>query len=700
MWVVTITVTTVIADLIAGFLKSIVQSVAKHYNIPEDDAKVVVTNKLIDVAALVGVGTGALYSKLGVKAVDYLGIKGATAAKRALSASAATKVAATDANAAASIGLGKKMWSALAAFPATQVLMFVMIGQNIGDWYFFKTGLFIQTVNGIFGNGTVAAPDTSSGATGFSKPDFIAYAAAVEAQGVAAISAPSAKILAQYSRDDLAKLLTWLYGQQLLAGLSTGNKAVEAAAQPYLIMQPKSGQYAASLYDQVAQAQSPSPSVSSAPVAKATVSVSKATTTSAPKIFTGVISQGTLGAATSFAPRPDDLISSLSELESAAANNLAPFIASLPGRIKYEIKIVSSVTGSDGFTQRGTTQRIQIDTFANGQPKYKTVTNRFAVMTLYIVNKSGGKTKLADITLGPTDAVNFQPAASDIGVVESFLQSNVHTSDISSIANVVPASPAAATSSTPATQVSQDSTAQNGAGATQTSDAIQYTGSSSAASASIPVNPTDAQLAARLNPQAYSFTVPTQGLFAAQGDFGTTIYKRVGNRISQYYMLGAELVDNWGQVIGAGNQASIAVKNLKERYGIDWAALPQFLIGNFEKDTTLERVTGYGANGEYTQVIFPISTLSAFLGLGWNQAAGSYGVTLNNGVATISTAAATASTASSPQTLTAYYAARGLPLPSVAERAKVYASLGLGAESYYTGTAEQNVKLLAALKIQ
>ncbi|MEK7068516.1 MAG: hypothetical protein AAB964_01740, partial [Patescibacteria group bacterium] len=51
-------------------------------------------------------------------------------------------------------------------------------------------------------------------------------------------------------------------------------------------------------------------------------------------------------------------------------------------------------------------------------------------------------------------------------------------------------------------------------------------------------------------------------------------------------------------------------------------------------------------------------------------------------------------------TLFDWYGAQDKTLPTVSERSKIYASLSLGIESYYTGTAEQNTKLLAALKRQ
>lgn len=54
--------------------------------------------------------------------------------------------------------------------------------------------------------------------------------------------------------------------------------------------------------------------------------------------------------------------------------------------------------------------------------------------------------------------------------------------------------------------------------------------------------------------------------------------------------------------------------------------------------------------------------------------------------------------ATTATTLFSYYQAHGQSLPGVEERSKLYEQLGLGQSAYYTGTAEQNTKLLAALQ--
>jgi len=84
-------------------------------------------------------------------------------------------------------------------------------------------------------------------------------------------------------------------------------------------------------------------------------------------------------------------------LKQAAANNLAPYLQALLGKIVYEVKVVSSIITKDGFKQTGTTQRIQTGTFANGTPKYKTVTNKFATLIVYAITDKGSRARLPQL---------------------------------------------------------------------------------------------------------------------------------------------------------------------------------------------------------------------------------------------------------------------------------------------------------------
>jgi len=160
-----------------------------------------------------------------------------------------------------------------------------------------------------------------------------------------------------------------------------------------------------------------------------------ATTTPTPStsVFTGIISQGVLSQTPNFIARENDLIESESELKSAAENNLAMFLVALPNRIVYEIKLVSRVIMKDGTTRVGASQKIQIGTYADGTPKYKTFVNRFAVANVYAFTSRNVRTKLDTIVLGPVDITRYNPQATQLVDLSNVLPTTLTTTSISNI---------------------------------------------------------------------------------------------------------------------------------------------------------------------------------------------------------------------------------------------------------------------------
>lgn len=306
------------------------------------------------------------------------------------------------------------------------------------------------------------------------------------------------------------------------------------------------------------------------------------------RVFTGIVSQGKLGDAAAFTPREDDLIDSLDDLRAGAENNLAQFLISLPARIVYEIKIVAQITDANGFKRRGEARRIVTGYGKNGEPRHKTIINKFAICDVYVFTARNVRTKIQTIVLGPTDAVAFQPQAEDIQNLETALRANLATQKTEDIATIrgVDVSAAAA----PATSTWDD----------------------------------------RLPTwQEYS-TIP-----AAQ-----EFFNRIGGDGSG--SAGVKVTENWYH-INAQNDYAIWQRG-RER----------------ERERT-EAVTAPGAP-QGVAVAAPFRGVCA------------------------------------ASNLSAFYSTQNKKLPSVAERGALYESYGLGQGAWYTGTAEQNLKLLAALK--
>lgn len=367
----------------------------------------VLANEVIDTLALIGITVASLKTRIPIRLADKLGLKATTIGKRVLSQATKEKVAKTAASGVLGNSYIRKLLGVFGVSLVGSIPWMPGLVQQFGDQATFNAKNANNYYEDLFGFRPFREPSRLSSPGSFSEGEFVDYAAGLEATGIATLQNPGKGQTQLYSRAALAELVDYVYGVENRAGRPTTSTALKKAIAPYLTSHATPAQAAAT---------STAASASAAP--QQTI-----------KVFTGIVSSGSIKAPTEFSARPDDLIVSVGELETAAANNLAPYLAALPGKVRYEIKVVSSITTRDGFTQRGTTQRIQVGTYANGSPKYKTVTNKFAVMRLYIVTDTGTRHKLTDISLGPTDAVNFQPSANDISAVESYLQSSVHTSD-------------------------------------------------------------------------------------------------------------------------------------------------------------------------------------------------------------------------------------------------------------------------------
>lgn len=495
----------------------------------------------------------------------------------------------------------------------------------------------------------------------YSAAQFSSLVNGLRAAGITQIKDPNSGQLVPFSEVALAALINFIYGNNVTKGLPATPTKITPLLQPWLYKGAINNSIPLSLYDQVSGTPATTSQGTAAQIAvgttqtqPTTLSTSKATTTSTPKIFTGIVSQGVLSSVADFTPRPDDLITSVGDLEAAATNNLAPFIASLGKRIVYEIKIVSSVTTKDGFIQRGLTQKIQSGTNANGTPKYKTVTNRFAVLNLYILNKSGARTSLTQIVLGPTDAVQFQPNTDDLAAVQAYLQGAANTNDIAQIVQVGASQSLAVATGVPATPATGTAT---------------------------PPQPNNARQPYDMRP----------GVSTIRGTPGERLYYGLPNGDYIVFPVVALYTDAERQAINAGGQTVSAVNAIyaaddliAARFGTDPRTLPQ--INEADLGTKFSPFSGKQAdtkNGIY-------DFLQA-------QSGAPAVPILSDGtspsVRTPAQAAAQAAT-----TLYDYYTALGQTLPSVSDRSKLYEQLGLGTASFYTGTAEQNNKLLAMLK--
>lgn len=595
---------TFVQSLFDGTIKELVFEIRDKEGVTEQDAKDIVHNMLVDVLINSAASFLLVKAKIPTKTAQYLGLTTSSPKKKALSAAAtaATAKLAKDGGKAAATSVIPKILK-IAAIPGTLIWLVNAIA-NIVEPGIYKPS---QT-NAVYKKLGIPFqyPETESQLQPgpFDGAAFRDYAKAVETAGVKGIENPIALQSQIYSRQALADVVNYVYGQEVVKGNAPSAKQLIPMLAKYLV------------------------GGTTVKTTTTTISspTSQATTTPTVKVFTGVVSQGVVGAGLTFQPRIDDLIEDVNELRSAAANNLAPFLAALPAKVTYEIKVVSSIVTANGFRQTGTTQKVQTGTNKDGTPKYKTVTNKFATLILYILTDRGTRTKLSTVVLGPVDSARFTVTSNDLITLAQDLPKIVTTSNTDDIDKVI--------SNTPTETVMP---AQGSLGAKMKELGILFIKGNAA------------------NPYTY--------LYLPAHQVGSASYPRFVHSIT--------------------NPENLSLYGITSEMLTPLDALPTIKDGNTTQDYL------YGAN--FGRNIKAEEVLSVLPGAGFvlgTVPVVASGESQNNKLG------------ADAKTLSEWYQAQGKTLPSVQERSVIYQELGLGQASYYTGTAEQNTKLLSALKAQ
>lgn len=591
--------------------KAVIETM-KFFGVSEETAKDIMANEVIRAFESVGIFAVTLRTKLPIKVAEFLGFTSKGFAKRKLSLTLEKKVSEvvlpTTTKVAPSLADLEKVSEAISKSTKISVglvgSLLKQINSNLAGIGIIYLGLintidfanwqgaYQKTFQKIFTSLGFPPDSPMPKANTLSSDTWKRIYSTIEELNPVGISFPVSQQIKPYSRANLADMIDELTANLLKNGQDATFKNVIAIALPLV-----------QLKGSVNVSENGNGNFNSGAVApaNANTSVSVAPIT---KVFTGIVSQGVVGQGLVFTPRPDDLIESAEELRTAAANNLAPFLNTLLGKIVYEVKVVSSIITKEGFKQTGTTQRIKTGTDSKGNAKYKTVTNKFATLVVYALTDKGSRAKLTTIVLGPTDSAKLTVAQSDLRALETELPALITTTDLEDIKEIKTETPIAVTPTTEvkdANVVEVDKTTMNfWRAAVPEGSAVNYDG---------------AQWANR----GGSFYRTTDGALAIEK--GTPIPKAVTGTIQR------------------------EISDTKEGY--EDIYYPPGTTPNPELKYT----------GPSTSV-------------------------------------------KNAKTLSEYFNALGVPLPSVAKRSELYAQFGLGQASFYTGTAEQNTKLLNVLKGQ
>lgn len=618
-------------ERLADYLRDVL---TKNSDLSKEDIDTTLRDEIIDAVTLIGVTVFSLKTKIPLRLAEKLGLTSNITKKLATSQ---TKAKVTNALTKAGLLGGSTTQLALKALLlsfAGSLPWLPSLVQQFGDQATFNPKNANNYYETFFGVRPFKEPGTLDSPGPFGATAFNDYAYALETQGITGINDPYKYQTVQYSRAALADLIFAVYGDYLAQGQRlTESKIVPLLPQYYIIRNQ------------------PTPRLQNKTGVTSTPQVAPPKT-----VFVGTVSQGRLAAATDFEPRQDDLITDINELDEVLRDNLSLFLQSALGRFVYETKVVSSVTTRDGFTQRGQTQQVVSGYNKDGTPKYKTVTNRFAVADVYFITDRGTRTKAGRITLGPTDAVRFHPSSSELNDLDLSIRDSGYTKTLSDV-TTVQESKATTILSKPEPQPL----------AVQTFDKIS----------------SDA-LARLFREGALNANPPPDQLYA---DTGKRIYV-VPNLASVDAGI-FESVEEYLKAHEAGKHYNVIRERLKERYGIDFDKLPTRNIADLQQTAIL---AGYDTQEVYNPgtgnvklPIFNATSIPELIALlGGSDPSQAIGI----------------GPACQAANLSAFFAARGEKLPSVEVRSILYEQFDLGARSYYVGSGTQNVKLLAKLKQQ
>lgn len=441
-------VITGVQELLNGTIQELVREIKDTEGVTEQDAKDIVANILVDLGVNSVTVFTVLKSGIAVKAVEFLGLTSRGFIKKTLiyPASSAAARLATEGGLAVAKKIIPKIVK-IAAVPGALIWLASALANIIepGIYKPEQTNALYQKLGIPFQYPTPEAQLKPGPFSTTSSVTFSDFAKSLETAGVRGIEDPFAMQSRPYSRQALADLINGVFGREVLAGSAPSVKQLLPLISPYLV----------GMTATTAPVVAGSPSVSVAPITK---------------VFTGIVSQGVVGQGLTFTPRPDDMIESVAELRQAAANNLAPYLNALLGKIVYEVKVVASIITKEGFRQTGTTQQVKTGTYANGQPKYKTVTNKFATLVVYALTDKGSRAKLTTIVLGPTNSSKLAVSQTDMRAIETALPAEVTTTNINEITGIATASPITVTTpqgalagSTPATEAASEAGAPSSA---------------------------------------------------------------------------------------------------------------------------------------------------------------------------------------------------------------------------------------------
>ncbi len=436
-------------SFILPMINKALEEIMEFFGVSEEGAKDILANELLQFVEQIGVGVLVLRSKLPTVVAEKLGFtsKGWNVRKTP-SGIKITPVAAADILAAAAAkapvptaieasGIIIKAKTALSGFGPAWAFLESKLGliflgfiafNNLVDFGNWNSGAYQKTFQKIFAAVSfgLLVPDEDWRKTKTASPEvFDKVYNTYKLEGAISISDPFKAMSVLFTRDNLIDLIDKVGAILLRTKQSASTKDVLLATQLYINFKIPTEAVVAG--------------IAAVPTAEAAAPAVPVITPI--KVFTGLVTQGTLGEAEPFTARESDLISTAEELETAAQNNLAQLLVALPNRIIYEIKIVNSVVLKDGTKRTGTSQMIQTGVSKVGKPIYKKITNRFAVIDIFVFTSRNVRSKIDTIILGPTDSYTLQISTEQLSSLAETIKKSMITTKTEDIQKIITTTP-------------------------------------------------------------------------------------------------------------------------------------------------------------------------------------------------------------------------------------------------------------------
>jgi len=512
-----------VQQLFSETMQTIVSDLRNGTGISEQDAKDLLANWLLDTATNTGVTFALLKVKMPAKVADYLGFTTKGFNKRTLS------VAAQAAEKKAPQVIGTTLFTGTLRKVVGIAVGVTSLGWLVNGFFqIIEPGIYQpEQTNAIYRKlGIPFQYPTTPGSLQpgpYDKDSFKDLYNSLEAAGIVGIEDPEKRQTLLYSREALAGLVEYVYGKQVQNGSAPLARQLTPLLQQYL-------RFKGAAPRSTTGGGTTGGATSSASVASYTPDASSRPLAGAPALSGSGASN-----ASALASLTTAYIDDATELQAQAAAALRAFITSLGGDLVVEIKTVSRYTDDEGATHYGGVATVQDGVTNDGKPKLRKYTGQFAILEIFYDVPGPGRKKLISIPLGSVNVAAYRPTANDLALVASSVSSGAAQQVANALQGQTVAAPAKTAilpQPTVAAGVYQVEKSQTPEGyeviyyppGTTPDPTLRYPGApepSKDKPAFIPTQATQAQLEARLNPQAVVVSLPLEG----------TVYRAVGDDV-------------------------------------------------------------------------------------------------------------------------------------------------------------------------